>query len=70
MGQLRPQAGMGEKSSGRQNIFLSLWKVLSPKALLCLKARKLTSCCYEEMMNEQDGITRLLLVCMGMIFIK
>lgn len=27
--------GTGGKSSG-QNIFLSLWEVLSPKALLCL----------------------------------
>lgn len=62
-------AGTGEVFR-KASIFLSLWKVLSPKAVLCLKARKLTSCCHEEVLNEQDGITRLLLVCIGMIFIK
>lgn len=44
-------ASTGKKSSGRQNIFLSLWKVLSPKALLYLKAGETTSCYYEEVLN-------------------
>lgn len=64
------QAGTGKKSSGRQSIFLSLWIVLSPKALLYLKARKLTSCCCEESLNEQDRINRLLWVCIVVIFMK